>query len=70
MLLWLGGQPSLAPRADGFTGGRVVVKGRAGAVIASGDAGIKQAEADKEKLVISTYASDWAAIKAKSGITG
>lgn len=54
LLLWLGGDyPSLAPRADGFTGGRVTVKGRTptSAVIASVDVGIRQAEAEKEKLV-------------------
>lgn len=53
ILLWMGGESSLAPRADGFTGGRVTVKGRGPAlpVIASFDAGIKQAEAVKENLV-------------------
>ena len=68
MLLHLGGaQASLTPRGDGFVGGRVVVRGRAGATIASVEGGINWAAAKAESLLINTDPKEWAALKAKAG---
>ena len=66
VLLSLSGENSLTARTGGFTGGRVVIKGRNNAAIASVAGGINWTTAKAENLLVLPKQEEWAALVAKA----